>query len=362
MNKLGFGFLRFPMENEEVRYDILTPMVDAFFAGGGRYVDTSYTYLNGKSEEAVRETVVERYPRDRYILANKVPGYQVKERADLYRMFEESLERCGVEWFDVYMLHWLNEKHYALAEKFDEFSFLQELKAAGKVKRIGFSFHDTAALLDEILTKHPEVDCVLLQINYLDWESEGIQSRLCYETAVRHGKTVIVMEPVKGGTLAKVPEAAEKVLKKIDPGRSSAFQALRFVQSLPSVDVVLSGMGSVEQVKENLLDVEPMDEWELQQLRQAAKLINEATAIGCTGCGYCLRNCPQKVFISRYFKLYNEASQKPSQAWKLKPAYEAASKGRGKASDCIGCGVCERNCPQNLPIRDYLTKVKEVLE
>lgn len=362
MNKLGFGFLRFPMENDEVRYDILTPMVDAFFAGGGTYVDTSYTYLNGKSEEAVRKTVVERYARDRYILANKVPGYQVKERADLYRMFEESLNRCGVEYFDVYMLHWLNKKHYAIAEEFDEFAFLREIKASGKARRIGFSFHDTAELLDEILTKHPEVDCVLLQINYLDWESEGVQSRKCYETAVRHGKAVIVMEPVKGGTLAKVPPKAEKLLSKIDPARSPAFHALRFVQSLPQVEVVLSGMGALSQMEENLLPVEPMKEEELILLRQAAKAIDEATAIGCTGCGYCLRNCPQKIFISRYFKLYNESAQKPSQAWKLKPAYEAAARNRGRASDCIGCGVCEKNCPQMLPIREYLAKVKEVLE
>ena len=362
MNKLGFGFLRFPMENEEVRYEILTPMVDAFFAGGGRYIDTAYPYLNGKSEEAVRKTVVERYPRESFILANKVPGYQVKEREDLYRMFEESLRRCGVDYFDVYMLHWLNEKHYAMAEQFDEFAFLRELKAAGKAKKIGFSFHDTAALLDKILTDHPEVDCVLLQINYLDWESEGIQSRLCYETAVRHGKTVIVMEPVKGGTLANVPEPAAKILQKIDPDRSPAFHALRFVQSLPHVEVVLSGMGSLEQMHENLLPVEPMTNEELVLLHRAAMAIDKATAIGCTGCGYCLRNCPEKIFISRYFKLYNESQQKPSQAWKLKPAYEAASQGRGKASDCIGCGVCERNCPQMLPIRDYLKKVKEVLE
>ena len=362
MNKLGFGFLRFPMEGEEVRYDILTPMVDAFFTGGGRYIDTCYIYLNGKSEEAVRKTVVERYPRDSYILANKLPGYQVKERSDMYRLFEESLERCGVDYFDVYMLHWLNQKHYAIAEQFDEFAFLREMKAAGKARKIGFSFHDTADLLDEILTKHPEVDCVLLQINYLDWESEGIQSRKCYETAVRHGKSVIVMEPVKGGTLAKVPEQAEKVLRKIDPERSPAFHALRFVQSLDNVDVVLSGMGSVEQMEENLRSIEPMTEAELQLLWQAAKLIDEATAIACTACGYCLRNCPKHIAIPQYFRLFNESAQKPSQAWKLKPAYETITQIAGKASACIDCGACEKSCPQKLPVREHLKKVKEILE
>ena len=362
MNKLGFGFLRFPMDGETVRYDILQPMVDAFFAAGGNYVDTCYTYLDGKSEEAIRKTVVERYPRQRYLLANKLPGYQVKVPEDMQRLFEESLARCGVDYFDVYMLHWLNQKHYAIAEQFDQFAFLRKLKAEGKAKRIGFSFHDTAQLLDEILTKHPEVDVVLLQINYLDWESEGVQSRKCYETALRHGKSVVVMEPVKGGTLANVPQKAAKLLKKLDPERSPAFHALRFVQSLPGVEVVLSGMGSVEQMQENLLPVEPMTDEERVILHRAAMAIDEATAIGCTGCGYCLRNCPEKIFISRYFKLYTEARQKPSQAWKLKPAYVEASQNRGKASDCVGCGACERSCPQMLPIRDYLAKVKEVLE
>lgn len=362
MNKMGFGFLRFPMENGEVCYDVLTPMVDAFFAGGGRYIDTSYTYLNGKSEEAVRKAVVERYPRDSFVLANKLPGYQVKERSDLYRYFEESLSRCGVEYFDVYMLHWLNCKHYAMAEQFREFEFLQELKEAGKVRRIGFSFHDTAELLDEILTKHPEVDCVLMQINYLDWESEGVQSRKCYETAVRHGKSVIVMEPVKGGTLAKVPPQAEELLKTIDSDRSPAFHALRFVQSLPHVEVVLSGMGAPEQVAENLRQVEPMKEDEFAILQKAAQIIEAATAIACTGCGYCTRHCPQSIAIPDYFKLYNEYATKPSHVWKQKPAYEALAKTHGKASECIDCGVCEINCPQKLPIREYLKKVKEAME
>lgn len=362
MNKLGFGFLRFPMEDGEVRYDILTPMVDAFFAGGGRYIDTAYPYLNGKSEEAVRKTVVERYPRDRYVLANKLPGYDVKSYEDCYRYFEESLARCGVDYFDVYMLHWLNQKHYALAEKYDEFRFLRELKAAGKVKRIGFSFHDTAELLDEILTKHPEVDCVLMQINYLDWESEGVQSRKCYETAIRHGKSILVMEPVKGGTLAKVPAEAEEVLKKIDPARSPAFHALRFVQSLPNVEIVLSGMGALEQMQENLLPVDPMNDEELALLRQAAELINGATAVACTGCGYCVKHCPKNIAIPEYFKLYNEYKQKPRHAWKQQPAYEELAKTRGRASECIACGACERHCPQKLPVREHLAGVKEVLE
>ncbi|MBP3633899.1 MAG: aldo/keto reductase [Oscillospiraceae bacterium] len=362
MNKLGFGFLRFPMDGDRVRYDILTPMVDAFFAAGGTYIDTAYPYLNGKSEEAVRETVVKRYPRDRYLIANKLPGYDVKTYEDCYAYFEESLKRCGVDYFDVYMLHWLDQKHYALAEKYDEFRFLRELKASGKAKRIGFSFHDTAELLDEILTKHPEVDCVLLQINYLDWESEGVQSRRCYETAVRHGKSVIVMEPVKGGTLARVPEKAAQILKALDPERSPAFHALRFVQSLPHVEVVLSGMAAVEQMEENLLQVEPMTEQELELLRQAAEAISEATAVACTGCGYCVKHCPKNIAIPEYFRLYNENRQMPRHAWKQKPAYHEIARERGKASDCISCGACEKKCPQKLPIREHLAALKEVME
>ena len=362
MAQLGFGFLRMPQNEKGLDHEAINEMVDAFVAAGGTYFDTAYMYLDGKSEEAIRKCVVERYPRESFFLADKMPGYDVTCYADCQKYFDESCRRCGVEYFDLYMLHWLNEKHYRIAQAQKEFEFLQALKAAGKAKLIGFSFHDTAALLDEILTDQPEVDVALLQINYLDWESPAIQSRLCYETALRHGKTVVVMEPAKGGTLAAVPPKAEELLRTIDPEASVASHAIRFARGLPGVHTVLSGMKTLEQMHDNLRQTAPMTEAELTIMAQAAEEIRKAVAVPCTGCGYCLRHCPQQIPISRCFAMYNEALLYPRQSWKIVPAYAAMTEGGSKASDCIGCGCCEEGCPQKLPIREHLKAVAETLE
>lgn len=357
MNKLGFGFLRLPFTGENVDYQLLNQMVDTFLEKGGRYFDTAYTYLSGKSEEAIRKSVVERHHRESFLLADKLPGYMVKSKEDCTRYFEEQLKRCGVDYFDVYMLHWLNAANYAIAEKYSEFDFLTELKAQGKARKIGFSYHDTAALLDEILTKHPEMDYVQLQINYLDWESESIQSRLCYETAVKHGKKVIVMEPVKGGTLANLPAEAERLLKNCDSTASIASHALRFAQSLPEVEIVLSGMNTMEQMVDNLQDAPPITEEHKGILQEIAQMLNESIAIPCTGCSYCVKHCPQHIAIPNYFALYNEYKRHPDEGWKITPAYDRLTSENGKASNCVGCKSCERNCPQKLPISEYLKKV-----
>jgi len=362
MNALGFGFLRLPMIGEEIDFAEVIQMVDRYIAGGGTFFDTAYTYLNGKSEEGLRKAVVERYPRACFQISSKMPGYMVKSYEDCERFFETSRKRCGVEYFDIFMLHWLNRKHYALAEKFDEFRFLRELKASGRAKRIGFSFHDTAELLDEILTRHPEVDCVLLQLNYLDWESSGIQSRKCYETALRHGKTVMAMEPIKGGTLVNVPENVRRILDKIDPTFSPAGHALRFARNLPGVEIVLSGMGSLAQVEENLRPVTPMTQEEYACLAEAADALKSTIAVPCTGCGYCVKHCPEKIAIPQYFSLYNESVRNPRDRWKMTPVYGGIAATRGKASACIGCGRCEQNCPQKISIREMLKKVAAELE
>lgn len=366
MNKLGFGFLRLPMLSNCSDYDIdfekLNQLVDYFMENGGRYFDTAYTYLNGKSEQAIRDSLVNRYPRNRYILADKLPGYLVKSHEECHEYFNEQLRRCSVNFFDVYLLHWLNNKNYEIAERNREFEFLQELKDSGKVKKTGFSYHDTADLLDTILTLHPEVDYVQLQINYLDWESEAIQSRACYEVAEKHRKSVIVMEPVKGGTLASVPLEAEELLKRVKPDASIASHAIRFAQSLPNVEIVLSGMNSMEQLQDNLQDVEPMGQQEIQILSQVAEIINRSITIPCTACGYCLKNCPKKICISNYFKLYNEYCRDKMEAWKITPVYEQLGGIFGKASDCIKCRQCEKNCPQKLIITEYLKEVKSVFE
>lgn len=366
MNKLGFGFLRLPKINPEdetsIDYETLYRLVDAFLSLGGTYFDTAYTYHDGKSEEAVRKALVERHPRETFRLADKLPSWKVKSAADCWTYFREQQARCGVEYFDVYLLHWLNAANYKIAEKYEEFAFLQELKAKGYAKKIGFSFHDTANLLDEILTAHPEVEYVQLQINYLDWESEAVQAKKCYETAVKHGKTVLVMEPVKGGTLAKIPADAAEIFAELRPELSPAQWALRFAEDLPQVEIVLSGMNTLEQIQENMQNLPMVEENERAAYAQASEGIRKKTKIPCTACGYCVGNCPQKIAIPQYFKLYNEYDRNPEEDWKIQPVYEGITERHGKASACIKCHLCEKNCPQKIEITHWLEETAKAFE
>lgn len=362
INKLGFGFLRLPKKLNGFDWNTVCDMVDAFMDGGGKLFDTCYTYLNGMSEYAIRKCVVERKPRDSYQLCEKLPGYLFKSHTDCQIYFNEVLARCGVEWFDVLMLHWLNYENYEITKKFDEFRFLLEKKAEGKAVRIGFSFHGDAVLLDKILTNHPEVDIVLIQMNYLDWESEGIQSRKCYETCLRHGKSVMVMEPVKGGTLASIPDEAAIKLRVIHPDWTPADWALRFVQSLPGVEICLSGMDAVEQVRANIRPFKPLSAEETALLTEAAEIIRGKTAIGCTGCGYCASHCPKQIPIPKYIKLYNEITRDPGDNWKIVPAYRRIASSASKASDCISCHSCENHCPQQLMIAEHMKTISRRFE
>ena len=267
-----------------------------------------------------------------------------------------------MEWFDVLMLHWLNDENYQIAQRYDEFRFLREKKAEGTARRIGFSYHGDAVLLDRILTDHPEVDVVLMQLNYLDWESEGIQSRKCYETCLAHGKSVMAMEPVKGGTLANIPPAAEAKLRAVHPDWSPSDWALRFVQSLPGVEICLSGMAAVEQVRANIRPFEALTGAEIALLAEAAEIIRGKTAIGCTGCGYCLPHCPKKIPIPQHIKLYNEITRYPGDDWKIIPTYHQTVLSAGKASDCVGCHSCEKHCPQKLTIAEYMKTIAQKFE
>lgn len=365
MNKLGFGLLRLPKTEQPAPdhfdWPLLKQMTDACLAAGHTYFDTAYTYLDGWSEQAVRRLLVERHPRSAFRVADKLPIFQCESYDDCRRIFDEQLARCGVEYFDCYLLHAMNARNYAIAEKTEQFRFLRELKAAGLARRIGFSYHDSASLLDKILTEHPEVELVQLQINYLDWESEGVQSRRCYDVCVKHGKPVIVMEPVKGGTLANLPAEAEKILRALHPDWSSAAWALRFASSLPQVEVVLSGMNAMAQLTDNLTDFDPLTVEELAALEKAVAIINAKTAVPCTGCRYCETHCPQDLPIPDFFKMFNELSRYPDDKWKIKPSYRQAAIGRGKASDCIACGACAEACPQKLDIPNYMRGVAEAL-
>lgn len=361
-NITGFGFLRLPKIDNELDWERINGLVDRFMELGGTYFDTCYTYLNGMSEEAIRRCVTARKPRESFLLADKLPGYLCKSYEDNRRYFDEELKRCGVDYFDVFMLHWLNAENYAAAEKYDEFRFLREVKSEGRAKRIGFSYHDGAALLDEILSAHPEVDVVQLQINYLDWESSGIESKNCYDVCVKHGKSVIVMEPVKGGTLADIPETAEKLLADLCPGRSPASWAIRFVQSLPAVEVCLSGMNAMEQVEDNMQPFAPLTDTELAALQKVKDIILGQTAVACTGCRYCEVHCPKHIPIPDIFKMYNEILRFPEDDWKIIPAYGNLTKHTGKAGDCISCGSCAKHCPQHLHIPEHIHSAATVLE
>lgn len=361
MKKLGFGFMRLPLldANDPTSFDEqqICKMADAFLAAGFTYFDTAYMYHNGKSEEMLRKAVVERYPREQFFVADKLPTMFLKEPEDVPRIFQEQLDRTGLQYFDNYLLHCLDVDNYAIAERLDCFSFCLEQKRLGKIRHFGFSFHDTPELLDEILTAHPEVEFVQLQINYLDWESEKVQSRRCYETAVRHGKDVIIMEPVKGGKLVHVPEEAKARFKAAEPELSVPSWAIRFAASLPATVMVLSGMSSFEQLSDNtgyMQDFKPLTADETKLCLEIGELIAHQDDIACTACHYCTEGCPMGIAIPEYFALLNRKADGAE--------YTAQIVESGKASDCIECGQCEEHCPQHLPIMALLKKVAAAYE
>ena len=364
--KLGFGLMRLPLTNPDEASSIdveqVKDMVDAFIENGFTYFDTAWMYCGFQSECAAKEALVDRYPRDSYTLADKLHAEYIKTREDRDKIFNEQLRKTGVEYFDYYLLHDIGVDHYKIYQELDCFTWLKEKKEQGLVRHIGFSFHDSAKMLDQVLTEHPEVEFVQLQLNYLDWDSEGVQSRKCYETAVKHGKPVIVMEPVKGGTLAKVPERAERMFKEYHPDMSVPSWAIRFAASNEHVMMVLSGMSNMEQLQDNMsymADFQPLNEEEQEIIRKAVEIINSGIEIPCTGCSYCTEGCPQNIAIPKYFSLYNADLQEcEEKGWKPQGEYyDRLTKTFGKASDCVECGQCESVCPQHLPVIRHLKEV-----
>lgn len=351
--KLGFGLMRLPVtESGAIDTAQVCGMVDAFMKRGFTYFDTAYVYHGGTSESAAKEFLVDRWPRESFTLATKLPSWSLKAPGDVEKIFQEQLDRTGAGYFDYYLLHAVSAEKVPVYDQYNCWQWGLEMKKKGLIRYFGFSFHDTAEVLDRILTQHPEMDFVQLQINYMDWDDESVQSRKCYEVARRHGKPVIIMEPVKGGTLASLTEKPASMLKASAPDASIPSWALRFAASLDGVLAVLSGMSTPDQMEDNLNTMDPfvpLTDDEQNLLRDVVAEIRSVPTIPCTGCRYCVDGCPMNIQIPDLLKCNNRA-RLYGVSDKLKKEYAEKVKDHGPASACIRCGQCEGVCPQHLSI------------
>ena len=349
MKNFGFGMMRLPMVGDEVDIPQTTAMVDAFLAAGFNYFDTAHPYIRGKSELAIRTCLTERYPRDRYLLANKLSGGCIEKEADILPFFHSQLEACGVDYFDFYLLHAVSEKQDLHFTKTRAYEAARQLKEQGRVRHLGFSFHDSADFLDRFLTAHPEMEFVQIQFNYADYEDPKVESRKCYEVCRKHGKPVLIMEPVKGGSLVNLPGEALALMSA-----SPASYAIRYAAGFEGVVMVLSGMSDMAQIEDNLsfmTDFTPLSEQEHKVIDQVRTLYQAQHRIPCTACRYCTDGCPASVPIPEVFALLNRKHSgegQPEQDYDALPV---------RADACIECGKCEAECPQHLHIRRLLKEV-----
>ena len=360
--KLGFGLMRLPKKGPVIDVEKTKKMVDLFLESGFTYFDTAYVYLG--SESAAKKALVDRHPRDSYTIASKLHAGMAPTESAAKRELSTSLRRTGAGYFDYYLLHAFMDNNYQRYDKFHLWDFVAEKKQQGLIRHAGFSFHAGPELLDKILTDHPDVDFVQLQINYADWENPKVASRANYEVARKHGKSIVVMEPVKGGSLADPPEEVKKLMKDCRPDMSYASWAIRFAASLDGIITVLSGMSNVEQMQDNLSfmkDFQPLSEAEQEVIRQAQIIMGHSSAVPCTACRYCVEGCPMKISIPAVFSAMNKqlVSGLGSEASAL---YEKAVLSGGKASECIACKKCEAVCPQQLPIADNMKKAAGLFE
>ncbi len=363
--KLGFGCMRLPMKDEEVDYDEFNKMIDYYMEQGFNYFDTAHGYLGGKSETAIRDCLSARYPRESFVLTDKLTKPYFNSEEDIIPFFEQQLELTGVEYFDYYLMHAQDREIYKHFEKCHAYEVASKLKEQGKIKHLGISFHDTADILEKILSEHPEIEIVQIQFNYIDFKDPGVQSEKVYNVCRKFNKPVLVMEPVKGGGLIRLPEKAKKVLDELNQGKnlSYASYAIRFAASFDGMYKVLSGMSNLEQLKDNvsyMKDFSPFNDEEFKAIDKVRNILKSLGGIPCTACRYCVDGCPMRISIPDLFACYN--AKKQFNDWNSTYYYNIHTKENGKASDCIKCGQCEGICPQHLKITELLEKVSETFE
>ena len=362
----GFGCMRLPMIGTEVDIEQFKEMTDYFIENGFNYFDTAHGYIDGKSEQAIKEALTSRYSRDKYLLTDKLTEPYFNKEEDIRPFFQSQLDACGVEYFDFYLMHAQNATNFEKFKKCNAYETAFKLKEEGKIKHVGLSFHDKAEVLDKILTTYPQIEIVQIQFNYVDFEDPGVQSKKVYDVCRKHNKPVIVMEPVKGGSLIKLPDEAQKVYDEMPSGLSNASYAIRFAAGFDGIRVVLSGMSDMAQMKDNvsfMKDFKPLDENEMGAVAKVTGIYKGLDVIPCTACHYCVEenHCPMSIKIPELFACLN--TKKIFEDWNQNMYYNAlTTDGAGKASDCIGCGGCESVCPQHLEIRDLLTKVAAEFE